>query len=151
MTDSSGILPIIIFTHSCFHLLKFISELYNKHSWFDFFLTFLYLAESVLVKHPGSFASSREIFWRCVHSRVVAHGLSSCDTRAPEHTDFSSCDARAQLLCGMWNLSSQTRDRTCVPCIARWILNHWTTREVPDFLLQLLGSKSLLQASLFNL
>ena len=25
--------------------------------------------------------------------------------------------------------SSQTRDRTRVPCIARWILNHWTTRE----------------------
>ena len=25
--------------------------------------------------------------------------------------------------------SSQARDQTCVPCIARWILNHWTTRE----------------------
>ena len=23
----------------------------------------------------------------------------------------------------------QTRDRTRVPCIGRWILNHWTTRE----------------------
>ena len=27
--------------------------------------------------------------------------------------------------------SSQTRDQTCVPCIARQILNSWTTREVP--------------------
>ena len=27
--------------------------------------------------------------------------------------------------------SSQTRDWTCVPCIGRWILNHWITREVP--------------------
>ena len=27
--------------------------------------------------------------------------------------------------------SSQTRDQTRVPCIARWILNHWITREVP--------------------
>ena len=27
--------------------------------------------------------------------------------------------------------SSWTRDRTCVPCIGRWILNHWITREVP--------------------
>ena len=27
--------------------------------------------------------------------------------------------------------SSWTRDRTCVPCIGRQILNHWTTREVP--------------------
>ena len=26
--------------------------------------------------------------------------------------------------------SSQTRDCTCVPCIGKWILNHWTTREV---------------------
>ena len=25
--------------------------------------------------------------------------------------------------------SSQTRDGTLVPCIGRWILTHWTTRE----------------------
>ena len=31
----------------------------------------------------------------------------------------------------MWDLSSLTRDWTRVPCIGRWILNHWTTREVP--------------------
>ena len=29
--------------------------------------------------------------------------------------------------------SSPTRDRTRVPCIGSWILNHWTTREVLDF------------------
>ena len=27
--------------------------------------------------------------------------------------------------------SSWTRDRTCVPCTGRWILLHWTTRDVP--------------------
>ena len=27
--------------------------------------------------------------------------------------------------------SSQTGDLTCVPCIGKWILNHWTTREAP--------------------
>ena len=27
-------------------------------------------------------------------------------------------------------LSSPTRDRTCIPCIGTQILNHWTTREV---------------------
>ena len=27
--------------------------------------------------------------------------------------------------------SSWTRDQIHVPCIGRWILNHWTTREVP--------------------
>ena len=25
--------------------------------------------------------------------------------------------------------TSQTRDQTHVPCIGRWILNHWSTRE----------------------
>ena len=25
----------------------------------------------------------------------------------------------------------QARDPTLVPCLTRWILNHWTTREVP--------------------
>ena len=31
----------------------------------------------------------------------------------------------------MWNLSSQTRNQTLIHGIARLILNHWTTREVP--------------------
>ena len=30
------------------------------------------------------------------------------------------------------NLSSLTRDQARVPCIARQVLNHWTTREVPE-------------------
>ena len=33
---------------------------------------------------------------------------------------------------GMWDLSSQTRDGTRVPCISKCIVNHWTTREVLD-------------------
>ena len=44
---------------------------------------------------------------------------------------LSSCGMRAQLLCGMWDLSSQTKDRAHVPFIGRWILYHWTTREIP--------------------
>jgi len=36
----------------------------------------------------------------------------------------------------MWDLSSQTRDWTHVPCIGRWILNHWTTREILPLFLQ---------------
>ena len=54
----------------------------------------------------------------CVDSLAVAHRLSSCGTQA-------------LLLHGMWDLSSQTRDQTCIPCIARQILNHRPTREVP--------------------
>ena len=33
----------------------------------------------------------------------------------------------------MGDLSSLSRDQTCAPCIARQILNHWTTREVPFY------------------
>ena len=32
-------------------------------------------------------------------------------------------------------LSSQMRDQTFILCIARWILNQWTTRELPWFLI----------------
>ena len=34
----------------------------------------------------------------------------------------------------MWDLSSPTRDQTFISCIARQILNLWTTREVPILL-----------------
>ena len=30
-----------------------------------------------------------------------------------------------------WDLSSLARGQNYMPCIARWILSHWTTREVP--------------------
>ena len=54
------------------------------------------------------------------------------------HAGFSSCGSRAQAqqlwrmsLAALWHVgSSQTRARTRVPCIGRWILNHCTTREV---------------------
>ena len=44
----------------------------------------------------------------CTGSVVVVHGFS-----CPE----------------AWDLSSQTRDQTCVPSTSRQILNHWTIRE----------------------
>ena len=47
-------------------------------------------------------------------------------------TSFSSCHSQAYLVCGVWDLSSPTRDQTLVPCIANQILNHWTTRKVPN-------------------
>ena len=33
----------------------------------------------------------------------------------------------------MWDLSALTRDQTCIPSIARQILNCWTTREVLEY------------------
>ena len=39
-------------------------------------------------------------------------------------------------LAASWHVSSsQTREQTCVPCLGRGILNHWTTREVQPLLL----------------
>ena len=31
-------------------------------------------------------------------------------------------------------MGSLTRDQTCMPCIGRQSVNHWTTREVPSIL-----------------
>ena len=33
----------------------------------------------------------------------------------------------------MWDLSTLTGYHTRVPCIGKWILNHYTTRKVPSF------------------
>ena len=77
-----------------------------------------------------SVVSCRIFLMGCVDTRAAAPGLRSCGTQALEHSGFSSWDAQAELLQGMWDLSSPSRDRTHISCIARWILNHWATREV---------------------
>ena len=46
------------------------------------------------------------------------------------HTGFSSYGVWTWLPHCMWDLSSLTRDRTHIPYSGRWILNHWTTREI---------------------
>ena len=48
-----------------------------------------------------------------VASVVVVHGLSC----------LAVCEVS-------FLVSFQARDQTCVPCVGRWILNHWTIREV---------------------
>ena len=63
------------------------------------------------------FASCRISHWGA-RTPTVACGLSLW------------CSALVALSC-MWDPSSLTRDQNQVPCIARQILNHWTTREVP--------------------
>ena len=52
-----------------------------------------------------------------------------------------SCSVWAYLLHSMWDLSSPTRNRTCITVpvslqgIARQIPNHWTTKKVPLIIL----------------
>ena len=66
---------------------------------------------------------------------VVARGLSVWVQKLP----ITGSRAQAQSLwcmglVSLWHVvSSQTRDRTRVSCIDRWITNHWTTREAPAF------------------
>ena len=56
-------------------------------------------------------------------SPVAEHRLE--DTRAQQVWHLG--------LVVLWHVeSSWTRVRTCVSCIGRRILNHWSTREVPD-------------------
>ena len=40
------------------------------------------------------------------------------------------------LSCGIWDLRHPARDRTRVSCTVRWILNHWTTRQVSQMLFE---------------
>ena len=62
------------------------------------------------LSHAGSFA--------------VAHGLSSCGT-SPAVVGCRSFPL------SMWDPSFPTRDQTHIPYTTKWILNHWTTGEVP--------------------
>ena len=71
------------------------------------------------------------LLWYAGSFIAVCRLLSSCGAWAPECLGpvFAACG----LSCphGMWDIGSQTRDGTHVPCIGKQILNHRTTREVP--------------------
>ena len=77
-------------------------------------------------------------------------GLSICMypffPKLPSHpglcSGFSCC--RAQALAVLHVESSRTRDQTRVLCIGRQILNHWTTREVPNMEFRREAKKNLL-------
>ena len=73
-----------------------------------FFLKYLFIHFTICIGsqlwHQGSSLC-------CSDFLVVAQGLSNCGTQP-------------QLPDGMWDLSYPVTDGTCVPCIARQILNH---------------------------
>ena len=96
------------------------------------FLTTLglrYFCRISLVPEIGELHSSHSArVLNVVASLPVEHG-------APGFMGFSSCSVWAQKwltgLAAPWHMgSSQTKDQILVPCISRWILNHWATREV---------------------
>ena len=85
------------------------------------------------------------------YSLVVVHGLLAEMASLLQSTGSGVLGLSS---CGLWALerglqkvqhlglvapkhvdSSQTRNQTCDPCVRKWILNHWTTKEVLDFFL----------------
>ena len=98
----------------CFHLSRmFLFCFVCLLCWFLAALGVHCCAWATLVAVPGLLIA----FASCCRALAPEHGLSSYGWRiglvAPWHVE------------SFW-----TRDRTHVPCIGKWILNHWTTREV---------------------
>ena len=63
------------------------------------------------------------------------HGLGSCSSRGLEFR-LSSCGFMG-LVAPEHVKSSWTRDQIHVPCFGRQVLNHWITREVHMFFLNM--------------
>ena len=109
--------------------------------------TYLYVCLFLLcwVFIPAGFPScSKQGAVRCCSVPSLCSGFSCCRAQSLGHTGFCSCSLQALECrlssCGIWVSaprqvgSSQTRDQTHIPCIARQILNRWTTREAHTFL-----------------
>ena len=124
-----------------------------------FFKLFIYLL-SIFGSGEGGCAvlglcGCKQTFFTCNKWRL----FSSCSEWASHvvaslAVDYRLWSARAQYLWCMgfdapWHVgSSQTRDRTCVPCIGKQILNYWTIREALFFFF-FYYIKSLIQLILF--
>ena len=82
-------------------------------------MLFIYLAASGLSCGTGSSLPSVRFF-------ASVHRLSNCAWASVAVVSGDSWPA------AYGNLRSLMRARTCIPCIARQILNHWMAREVPN-------------------
>ena len=100
--------------------------------------------------HCGAHCSTQALCcgtWASLQLWHAGFLFSSCGAWAPEHVGSVVCGTWALQLrhvssvvvahrlccpaaCGIL-VSLPARDLTRVPCIGRWILYHWTTREVP--------------------
>ena len=108
-------------------------------------LSFLYYdqlidAEKKKPKRNGGPLYFLLCFWLCsaslLHVAFPSHEewglLSRCRALAFHCDGLSGCRPWALGHTGLAGLgqvkSSQIRDQTCIPCVARQILSHWTTR-----------------------
>ena len=75
------------------------------------------------------------LFWHAGSSLPCA-GLLSCGdggfSLAVERGLWGMWTSVVAAPRGGWDLTSRTRDWAHVPCIARQVLNHWATRQVPE-------------------
>ena len=78
----------------------------------------------------------------------LSHNIE-CSSSLAVACGLSGCGVWAQLPRRMWDLSSPTRDWTCVPCVARQILNYWATREVTYYSFDLYFSNNQQWGDLF--
>lgn len=69
-------------------------------------------------------------FLHLLFKTYLAASDLSCGTRELHHVMWDLFTVAGRLH-SMWDLTSLTRARTCTPGIARQILNHQATREVP--------------------
>ena len=68
----------------------------------------------------------------CRGALALGHmGFSSCSNQAPGRCRLDNCGWHMGLVAPEHVGSSQTRDRTGVPCTARWILNHRIPQRSP--------------------
>ena len=79
------------------------------------------------------FISSFYLFTGHIRSQLQ-HGVFYCIVWAPEWPWAQQLQCEGFCSYGTWDLSSPSKVGTQIPCVGRWILNHWATREVPHFL-----------------
>ena len=95
-----------------------------------FTTTFCYFLGNFLIP------SSQNIFFKYLF-------IFGCVGSQLQHAGFCLVvDMTHWLLCSMWDLSFQTRDWIRIPLIGMLILNHWTTRAIPYYLLNYFWANS---------
>ena len=113
------------FNHSGSHYSPKLSHPMRRKGWVQYLLG--------CIGHSGSSCGIQNL--PCIMQNLSLRHMDPLVAAS----GLSNCNARAQLLQDMWNLSSLTRERTCT---ARGTLNHWIPREAPLVLL-CLGFPSL--------
>ena len=92
---------------------------------------------TVVRQVPLSMGFSRQEYWSGLPCSPPGNlpdpGVKPMSPMSPALAGrFFTTSATMGLGANKWDLSSQARDGTHIPCIGRSILYHWATREVPE-------------------